>query len=94
MAYILAVGLPRVDLAHLRLGAAHGLGIGLAFAAMANLVVQAVPAEVTGVATGVNTIMRSIGGAVGAQIAASMLASDTIVDGASRPRAATPTRSS
>ena len=40
-----------------------GAGIGLAFAAMANLIVDAVPAEQTGVATGVNTIMRTIGGA-------------------------------
>ncbi len=58
-----------------------GVGIGLAFAAMANLVVQAVPPKSTGVATGVNTIMRSIGGAVGAQIVASLLASRTILDG-------------
>lgn len=64
------------------LGTLMGAGIGLAFAAMANLVVQAVPPETTGVATGVNTIMRSIGGAVGAQISASLLASGTIMGGA------------
>jgi MFS family permease len=51
-----------------------GIGIGLAFAAMANLIVQAVPPDQTGVATGMNTIMRSIGGALGAQIAATILA--------------------
>ncbi len=50
-----------------------GLGIGLAFAAMANLVVDAVPQEMTGVASGVNTIVRSIGGAVGGQVAAAIL---------------------
>jgi EmrB/QacA subfamily drug resistance transporter len=90
----LAIGAASAGVAYILLSTAHtsiylisvwalfmGVGIGLAFAAMANLVVQAVPPEVTGVATGVNTIMRSIGGAVGAQIAASMLASQTILDG-------------
>ena len=42
-----------------------GLGIGFAFAAMANLIVDAVDQSQTGVATGMNTIMRSIGGAIG-----------------------------
>jgi EmrB/QacA subfamily drug resistance transporter len=50
-----------------------GLGIGLAFAAMANLVVEAAPREYTGVASGINTIVRSVGAAVGAQVAASLL---------------------
>ena len=50
-----------------------GIGIGLAFAAMANLIVIAVPADQTGVATGVNTVMRTIGGALGSQIIASIL---------------------
>ncbi len=50
-----------------------GLGIGLAFAAMANLIVQAVPADQTGVATGVNTVTRTVGGAFGGQIAATVL---------------------
>jgi EmrB/QacA subfamily drug resistance transporter len=50
-----------------------GAGIGLAFAAMATLIVDAVPQTQTGVATGMNTIMRSIGGALGAQIAASIV---------------------
>lgn len=54
-------------------GALLGLGIGLAFAAMANLVVEAVPREYTGVASGINTIVRSIGGAIGAQVAAAIL---------------------
>jgi MFS family permease len=50
-----------------------GIGIGLAFAAMATLIVDAVPQSQTGVATGMNTIMRSIGGALGAQILASIV---------------------
>jgi EmrB/QacA subfamily drug resistance transporter len=58
-----------------------GIGIGLAFAAMANLVVEAVRQDQTGVATGINTIMRSIGGSIGAQVAAAMLAGHVILDG-------------
>ena len=58
-----------------------GIGIGLAFAAMANLVVEAVRPDQTGVATGINTIMRSIGGAVGAQIAAALIAGHQILGG-------------
>jgi EmrB/QacA subfamily drug resistance transporter len=58
-----------------------GIGIGLAFAAMANLVVEAVRPDQTGVATGINTIMRSIGGSVGAQIAAAIIAGNQILGG-------------
>ena len=54
--------------------AALGLGIGFAFASMANLVVEAVHPSRTGVATGMNTIMRTIGGSLGGQIAASIVA--------------------
>jgi EmrB/QacA subfamily drug resistance transporter len=78
---IALVGLAFVQLAilhdehwHLYLNAVlTGAGIGLAFAAMATLIVDAVPQTQTGVATGMNTIMRSIGGALGAQIAASIV---------------------
>jgi MFS family permease len=51
-----------------------GVGIGFAFASMANLIVESVPPHQTGVATGINTIVRSIGGAIGAQASASMIA--------------------
>jgi EmrB/QacA subfamily drug resistance transporter len=50
-----------------------GLGIGLAFAAMANLIVEAVRQDQTGVATGINTIARTLGGAVGAEVLAAVL---------------------
>jgi EmrB/QacA subfamily drug resistance transporter len=60
---------------HLYVGTAlMGAGIGLAFAAMANLIVEAVEPTETGVATGMNTIMRSIGGSIGAQVVASIIA--------------------
>ncbi len=50
-----------------------GIGIGFAFASMANLIVEAVPPHQTGAATGMNTIVRIIGGAIGAQAAAVIL---------------------
>ena len=55
-----------------------GLGIGLAFAAMANLIVVAVRPDQTGVATGMNTVTRTVGGAFGSQVAASILAASTL----------------
>jgi len=55
-----------------------GVGIGLSFAAMANLIVEAVSQTETGVATGMNTIMRTIGGALGGQIAASIVAGHVV----------------
>lgn len=54
-----------------------GAGYGLAFAAIGNLVVNAVEPRHTGAATGVNTIVRTAGAAVGAQAAAALLAAYT-----------------
>ena len=53
-----------------------GIGIGLSFSAMANLIVQNVPQEQTGVATGMNAVTRTLGGAFGGQLAATLLASN------------------
>src|SRR5262249_4368736 len=50
-----------------------GLGIGLAFASMVNVIVEAVRPEETGVATGMDVIFRNVGGAMGGQISASIL---------------------
>ena len=50
-----------------------GIGIGLAFAALGNLIVQAVPPTQTGVATGMNTVMRTLGGALGGQLSATFI---------------------
>ena len=58
-----------------------GLGIGFSFAAMANLIVEAVDQSQTGVATGMNTIMRTIGGAIGGQVAASIIAGHLTASG-------------
>jgi EmrB/QacA subfamily drug resistance transporter len=54
------------------------IGIGLAFAAMPNLIMEAVPPEETGQATGVNTLVRSVGASLGAQVTASVLAGSAV----------------
>ncbi|MGA8746582.1 MAG: MFS transporter [Solirubrobacterales bacterium] len=54
-----------------------GVGIGLAFAALGNLIVQAVPSQQTGVASGMNTVMRTLGGALGGQLSATFIAANT-----------------
>src|SRR3954453_955959 len=51
-----------------------GIGIGLSFSAMANLIVQNVGPEQTGVATGMNAVTRTRGGAFGGQLPAPLLA--------------------
>jgi EmrB/QacA subfamily drug resistance transporter len=53
-----------------------GIGIGLAFSALGNLIVEAVSQEQTGVATGMNTVMRTLGGALGGQIVATFIANN------------------
>jgi len=58
-----------------------GIGIGLAFAALGNLIVQAVDAHQTGAAGGMNTVMRTIGGAIGGQISATLIAGHVAHDG-------------
>jgi MFS family permease len=55
-----------------------GIGIGLAFASLANLIVEAVRPDQTGVATGMNTVMRSLGGSVGSQVGASVIAGTVV----------------
>ena len=58
-------------------GALLGAGISFAFAAMANLIVGAVPQSEVGIATGINTVMRTVGGSFGAAIATAILAGST-----------------
>jgi EmrB/QacA subfamily drug resistance transporter len=74
----LSFGLLAVQHAHpydmLASSALLGIGIGLAFAALGNIVVQAVADHQTGVASGMNTVMRSVGGALGGQLIATFLA--------------------
>jgi len=55
-----------------------GVGVGLAFAALGNLIVQAVSPHQTGVASGMNTVMRTLGGALGGQLSATFIAAHMI----------------
>lgn len=54
--------------------ALQGTGIGLAFAAMPNLIIEVVPQTQTGEATAVNTLLRNVGASIGSQIAGTVLA--------------------
>ncbi len=78
-AYIAAVHAHPYDL--LITTALLGVGIGLAFSALGNLIVQAVEPHQTGAAGGMNTVMRTIGGAIGGQITATIIAGHVAPDG-------------
>lgn len=58
-----------------------GLGIGLAYATLATLVVENADPSQTGVASGMNNVLRTVGGAFGGQIAATILASNVMPGG-------------
>lgn len=58
-----------------------GLAFGLAFAALSNLIVDAVPQSQTGVASGMNANIRTVGGALGSAVLASVITADARPDG-------------
>jgi EmrB/QacA subfamily drug resistance transporter len=62
----------------------QGVGFGMAFAAMSNLVVQGVPPEQTGVASGMNANIRTIGGSIGAAVMSSIVTSTAGIGGLPR----------
>ncbi|MDR2997309.1 MAG: MFS transporter [Microbacterium sp.] len=49
-------------------GGLFGIGVGAAYAAMASIIVEGVPAANVGIATGVNANLRSIGSAIGSAL--------------------------
>ena len=53
-------------------------GIGFAFAAMPNLIIEAVPPAQTGEATGFNALVRAVGSSLGSQVSATILAASAI----------------
>ncbi|MBL7626380.1 MFS transporter [Frankia sp. CN6] len=59
----------------------QGVGIGLAFASITSLILDAVPVEATGAATGMNANIRTIGGSLGSGVIASLLAAGTLPSG-------------
>jgi hypothetical protein len=54
------------------------VGIGLAFAAMPNLIFDAVPQSETGEATGFNKLVRSVGASLGSKISAAILTGSVV----------------
>jgi EmrB/QacA subfamily drug resistance transporter len=58
-----------------------GVGVGLVFACLSNLIVAAVPPEQTGVATGMNANIRTIGGSIGAAVMASIVTATLLPNG-------------
>jgi EmrB/QacA subfamily drug resistance transporter len=72
------------ELALMAGAALMGTGVGFAFAAMPNLIIEAVRQEQTGEATAVNALVRNVGAAVGAQVSGAILAG-SVVAGAATP---------
>ena len=58
-----------------------GVGLAPAFASLANLIIENVPVDQTGVATGMNTNVRTIGQALGAGVATSLVVSQLLSNG-------------
>jgi MFS family permease len=58
-----------------------GAGFGLAFSAMSNIIVDAVPSHQTCVASGMNANIRTIGGSIGAAVMASIVTSGAAPSG-------------
>jgi MFS family permease len=82
--FVTAAGLALLAVAHgsrleVLVGATvMSAGIGFAYAAMPNLIIEAVPAHQTGEATGFNALIRSVGGSLGSQISATILAASAV----------------
>ncbi|TQS41355.1 MFS transporter [Cryptosporangium phraense] len=62
-------------------GVLTGIGIGFAFAAMSNAIIESVPATQTGEATSVNTIARTIGSSIGTAVIAAVISSNSTPQG-------------
>jgi EmrB/QacA subfamily drug resistance transporter len=62
-------------------GVLTGAGIGFAFAAMANAIIESVPATQTGEATSVNAIARTIGSSIGTAVIAAIITSNSTPQG-------------
>jgi MFS family permease len=75
--FVILIVAVRHPAAMLASSALLGIGIGLAYSALGNLIVGAVDPTQTGVASGMNTVMRTLGGALGGQISATFIAHNT-----------------
>jgi MFS family permease len=61
--------------------AVMGVGLGLVYACLSNLIVVAVPPEQTGVASGMNANIRTIGGSIGAAVVATIVTATILPNG-------------
>jgi EmrB/QacA subfamily drug resistance transporter len=79
-----ALGLALLAVAHggqgevVAFGLLMSAGIGLAYAAMPNLIIESVPPAQTGEATGFNALVRSVGSSLGSQVSATVLAASAV----------------
>ncbi|GAA2560674.1 MFS transporter [Winogradskya consettensis] len=56
-------------------GAVFGIGLGLVYSSLINLIVQAVPPHQTGTASGMNTNIRTVGASIGTAIVSAVITS-------------------
>ncbi|NMO53132.1 MFS transporter [Actinoplanes sp. TBRC 11911] len=62
-------------------GGVFGIGLGLVYSSMINLIVQSVPRHQTGVASGMNTNIRTIGASIGTAVVSSVVAAHVLPNG-------------
>jgi EmrB/QacA subfamily drug resistance transporter len=62
-------------------GAVFGIGLGLLYSSMINLIVQSVPRDQTGAASGMNTNIRTIGASIGTAVVSSVVTGHTTASG-------------
>ncbi|MDX6207191.1 MAG: hypothetical protein QOF39_3248 [Frankiales bacterium] len=58
-----------------------GVGLGLAFSSMSNLIVESVPGHQTGIASGMNANIRTIGGSIGAAVMSTIVTAKVSAQG-------------
>lgn len=55
-----------------------GTGVGLVYAMLAKLIIDAVEPSVTGIAMGMNTVTRTVGGVIGGQVGAAIISAHAL----------------
>jgi len=86
LSYVLSILLPLGVWQVLLINVLLGVGIGLGYAAMPTLIMQAVPATETAAANGLNALMRSLGTSIGSAAIGAVLAQSSVpVDGVPVP---------
>ena len=84
-AYLAALLIPTTGWAIVLVMTVVGIGIGLGYAAMPSLIMQAVPLTETAAANGLNTLLRALGTATASAIVAGVLAYSATTSGSGDP---------